>query len=550
MRSSKHEKKSVLRLIKVLLILAPLMATYAEDRKTDLDWFAYPMIEGSFHGTWDSLAKYEVPEWYRDAKLGFWSIIGPQCVPLQGDWYARHMYMQGSRQYKHHVEHYGHPSEFGYKDLIKLFNPTKLDYDKLMGLYKKAGGKYAVILAVHHDNFDLWNSKHHEWNSVNKGPKRDLVGEFRSAALKHGLRFGVTTHLARSLSWFQTNKGADTTGPKKGVSYDGNNPAYASLYHKPFTQPTDTDYFQKRYPINPPEVWQHLWYLRIKDLIDHYEPDFMYFDGSIPFDQGGSVSEDEKGAVGRRLMAHFYNSNMKHHGGKLEAVLSNKDTTSHGVFRDGVALQSIERGVSDKMGTRPWQTETCIGGWYYHTGTRYKSVQHVVHMLIDIVSKNGNLLLNIPLHPDGSIDAQEEAFLEGLGQWMQVNGKGLYDTRPWVIFGEQPPTDEESEQKGGHFREKPKTYTAEHFRFTCLGDDTLYAFFMAWPQDGKLLLRSLAKNATAKGKIQCVKLLGSDAELVFQHNKEGLVVKLPDEKPCNYSWALDITGQDLRLFEP
>lgn len=517
------------------------------------DWSAYPMETGHFEGTWESLEKYEVPEWYRDAKLGFWSIIGPQAVPLQGDWYARNMYIEGSRQNRYHVEHYGHPSKFGYKDLIERFNPTKLNYDNLLKLYKQAGGKYAVILAVHHDNFDLWNSKHHEWNSVKKGPKRDLVGEFRDAALKNDLRFGVTTHLARSYSWFQTNKGADTTGVMKGVPYDGNNPEYSSLYHKPFEQPENTNYYQVRYPINPPEEWQNQWYLRVKDLIDQYEPDFMYFDGAIPFDEGDSVPVNEKSSVGRRLMAHYYNSNMKRHGGKLEAVLSNKDAKKHGTFREGVAMQSFERGVADEIRSDYWQTETCIGGWYYHAGVRYKSVQHVVHILIDIVSKNGNLLLNIPLHPDGSIDVQETAILEGLGKWMEINGVGLYETRPWNVYGEGPST-KKGETNKQEFnpasRDAANSYTTEDFRYTCVGEHTLNAFFMTWPENGKLTLRSLAKNTNVKAEIQQIELLGSDAKLAFQHTQDGLVVELPKEKPCDHAWTLKLTGKKLRSFTP
>ena len=535
--------------ISILLFTTIILSGCNQKTATDQerDWSAYPMETGAFEGTWESLEKYEVPDWFRDAKLGFWSIIGPQAVPLQGDWYARAMYEEGSNKNKYHVQNYGHPSEFGYKDLIELFNPTELDYDELVGLYKKAGAKYAVILAVHHDNFDLWDSKHHEWNSVNIGPKRDLVGEFRDAALKHDLRFGVTTHLARSYSWFQTNKGADTTGVMKGVPYDGNDPAYASLYHKPFEQPENTRYYQVRYPINPPEAWQNQWYLRVKDLIDNYEPDFMYFDGSIPFDEGDSIPEDENAAVGRRLMAHYYNSNMKRHGGKLEAILSNKNVKGHGIFRDGVAMQSIERGVSDKIRKDYWQTETCIGNWYYRYGHQYKSVNHVVHMLIDVVSKNGNLLLNIPLHPDGFIDEKEKAFLEGMGKWMEINGEGIYKTKPWILFGEGP-TDTSNKQ-GGHFKENEIQYTPEHFRYTMLNENILNAFILEWPENGKLTLKSLAKHASTNGEIQKIELLGSDAVINFQHNENGLIVELPNEKPCEHAWTLKITGANLRAFD-
>ncbi|WP_299583897.1 alpha-L-fucosidase [uncultured Sunxiuqinia sp.] len=544
----------------VVLILALTMIFSACKGQTKItksstgerrDWSAYPMETGDFDSSWESLEKYNVPEWYRDAKLGFWSIIGPQAVPLQGDWYARNMYVQGSRQNRYHLEHYGHPSEFGYKDLIEMFNPTKLNYDELLKLYKQAGGKYAVILAVHHDNFDLWNSKYHEWNSVKKGPKRDLVGEFRDAALKNDMRFGVTTHLARSYSWFQSNKGADTSGVMKGVPYDGNNPEYEALYHKPFEQPENTNYYQIRYPINPPEEWENQWYLRIKDLIDQYEPDFMYFDGSIPFNEGDLVSENEQSSVGRRIMAHYYNSNMKCHGGKLEAVLSNKNAANHGTFRDGVAMQSFERGIADDIRKDYWQTETCIGGWYYNANQKYKSVEHVVHILIDIVSKNGNLLLNIPLHPDGSIDEKERALLEGLGKWMEINGEGLYGTRAWNVYGEGPSTKKKSTKEqdfNPSSHDVAETYTSEDFRYTCEGEEILNAFFMKWPEDGKLTLRLLAKNSNNKAKIDKVELLGSTAKLAFQYSSKGLEIELPTEKPCEHAWTLKVSGKNLRSF--
>ncbi len=493
---------------------------------SERDWSKYPMESGKFDRSWESLERYECPEWFRDAKFGIWAIIGPQCVPMQGDWYARHMYIQGHRQYNHHVQAYGHPSKFGYKDLIEKFDPVKLDYDRLVGLYKQAGAKYAVILAVHHDNFDLWDSKRHEWNSVKKGPKRDLVGEFRDATVKHKLRFGVTTHLARSYSWLQTSHGSDKSGPLKGAPYDGADPRYESLYHTPGVE-------SSRYPKNPPEHWELSFYNRVKDLIDSYKPDLMYFDGEFPFDNGD---------VGRQLVAHYYNINSKWHDGRNDAAMCVKKWGGK-TFRKKACVHDIERGGAKELSDLPWQTDTCIGGWYYHEKQRYKTVPHVVQMLIDIVSKNGNLLLNIPLHPSGIIDEKEQAFLEGMGRWMQVNGEGIYGTRPWLIYGEGP-----TKVGGGHFNEKQRSYTPQDFRFTARSDTDLYAYFMAWPEDNKVTVKSLARNLSSSAKIESVNILGGEA-LAFECTEDGLAVELPKSKPCEHAWGLHIRGRSLRDYD-
>jgi alpha-L-fucosidase len=511
-------------------ILAIIICGAVPSKATERNWSKFPMEKGHFDQSWESLTSYEVPEWFRDAKLGIWAIIGPQCVPMQGDWYARHMYIEGHRQYQHHVKRYGHPSNFGYKDLIQLFNPEKLDFDHLLGLYKQAGAKYAVLLAVHHDNFDLWNSKHHEWNSVQKGPKRDLVGEFRTATLKHKLRFGVTTHLARTYSWLQTSHGADKQGPMAGVPYDGADPQYQSLYHPPFSE-------SARYPQNPPESWELAWYLRVKDLIDSYQPDLMYFDGGYPFDDG---------AVGRRLVAHYYNANTRWRQGSNEAAMCIKKWavgTEHGVFQDGTCVRDIERGKTKEIAKEAWQTDTCIGGWYYRTGTQYKTVPDVIRMLIDIVSKNGNLLLNIPLRPNGTIDAEEEEILAGMGQWMRINGEGLYGTRPWVIFGEGPSLKKQAQ--ANHFGgiRDVEQFIPGDLRFVTKGVNTLHVFLMAYPEKGRITIESLAPKFLGKAKIESVIMLGMDQALRFEQSSKGLVVKLPQTPPCHHAWTLRIQGQ-------
>jgi len=482
------------------------------------------ITEGPFQPEWDSLKQYQCPEWFRDAKFGIWAHWGPQAVPGAGDWYARQMYIEGHTQYKYHLEHYGHPSQFGYKDILQLWKAERFDPDGLIQLYKKAGARYFTALAVHHDNFGCWDSAWHRWNSVNFGPQKDIVGLWKEAALRHGLRFGVTEHLERSYSWFNTNKGSDREGPYAGVPYDGNDPAYADLYFEPHE---DTSY---SYPKNPPKAWQKLWYRRIKDLVEKYQPDLLYTDGAVPF-----------GKVGLAMIANFYNFNLKTNGQRLEAVYTLKDMTwndkieksYHGEYQDGIGVLDIERGVVDGIRPKPWQTDTCIGEWFYKKSARYKTDTTVIHMLIDIVSKNGNLLLNFPLRPDGTLDAEALAILQGIADWMAVNGEAIYCTRPWKVFGEGSVM-----ATGGHFNENSIDYTSMDFRFTTRGD-FLYAFFMAWPEDGCLNVKSLAADGQNE-KVESVRLLGYTGELDWVQSPEGLTVRLPEGRPCKSAWALKI----------
>ena len=479
-----------------------------------------PQLLGrKFEPTWESLQQYECPEWFRDAKLGVFICWNPYTVPAQGDWYARHIYMEGHPHYKYHIEHYGHPSKFGYKDIIPLWKGEKFDADELVRLFKRAGAKYIVPMAMHHDNFDLWNSKHHRWNSVNMGPRKDIIGMWRKAALKHGLRFGVTTHLARSYSWFQTSHGADTKGPYKGVPYDGRDPAYQDLYHETHGDTT------KRYPSNPSEVWKQTWYKRIKDLIDQHQPDLLYFDGGVPF-----------GEVGLKLVAYYYNQNMLWHAGKLEAVLNLKSWPdgSHGEYRDGVCVQDLERGLLGDIRELPWQNDTSIGDWFWTDPPDYRSVDSIIDMLVDIVSKNGNLLLNVPPKADGTLDQQAVASLEKMGRWMDINGEAIYGTRPWIRFGEGPTTTKE-----GHFSDRELAFTAKDVRFTTKGG-SLYAIALDWPQDRKLTIESLSAKRAEIGSIRSVALLGHKAELKWQRHDEGLKIEMPAQKPCEYAFAFKI----------
>ncbi|HWH69378.1 MAG TPA: alpha-L-fucosidase, partial [Candidatus Sulfotelmatobacter sp.] len=471
---------------------------------------------GPFQPTMESLTNYQCPTWFRDAKFGIWAHWGPQAVPMAGDWYARHMYVQGHPQYKHHLENYGHPSTNGYKDIIPLWKAEKWDPDRLMALYKKAGARYFVSMGTHHDNFFLWNSKIHKWNAVNMGPKRDVVGDWQKAAQKYGLRFGVSEHLGASFTWFQDSHKADKSDPLAGVPYDGADPRYQDLYHLP-AGPGDTSW----YSTNP--RWQQLWFSEIKELVDNYHPDLLYTDGGVPFGN----------EVGRSLIAHLYNTDASRHEGKVEVIYNCKQKS------EGRWVEDLERGVMPGINPHPWQTDTSIGDWFYNKNWKFRPVTWNIHMLVDIVSKNGNLLLNVVQRPDGSLDPEVEQMLEQMAAWIAVHGEAIYETRPWLVYGEGP-----VRTKGGHFKED-FAYTAKDIRFTTKGG-ALYAIALGWPEDGQLLIKSLAKIPENNGTITGISLLGSTGKLDWTQTTNGLVVKLPAQKVSDYTCVLKITGTDLK----
>jgi len=493
-----------------------------------------PIAGGRFQPTDESLKQYEYPEWFRDAKFGIWSHWGPQAVPRQGDWYARKLYIHDGVDHKtgkpisqdadnkYHLAHYGHPSTFGYKDIIPLWKAEKWEPEQLMALYKKAGAKYFVSMGSHHDNFFLWDSKIHRWNAVNMGPKKDVVGLWQKAAQKEGLRFGVSEHLGASFTWFQTAHGADQTGPMAGVPFDGNDPQYEDLYHAK-AAPDDTGWLTK----NP--KWQREWFDSIKELIDNYHPDLLYSDSGLPF-----------GDIGRSLLAHFYNQDMTRHGGKLEAVYNCKQNS------EGKWVRDIERGVAEGISPDPWQTDTSIGDWYYRTGQKYKTSKEIVQMLTDIVSKNGNLLINIVQTPEGDVEPDMLKTLDEIGAWIAVNGEGIYATRPWKVYGEGPSTRKQEKGNFGGLRDVPsKGYTAEDFRFTTSKDGrTLYAFCLGTP--GKeVRITSLGAGAKLTARpVASVTLLGGKDRTDWKQEGDALVIQTPDRLPASPATGFRITFVD------
>jgi alpha-L-fucosidase len=467
-----------------------------------------PVIsEGPYKATDESLKQYQYPEWFRDAKFGIWSHWGPQAVPRQGDWYAKRMYQEGNPAYKYHLENYGHPSEFGYKDIIPLWKAERWDPEKLMELYKKAGAKYFVSMGTHHDNFFLWNSKLNNWNAVNMGPKKDVVGLWQKAAKKQGLRFGVSEHLGASYTWFQSAHGADKSGAKAGVPYDGANLNYQELYHAN-ALPDDKGWLTN----NP--VFQLEWYRSIKELVDNYQPDLLYSDSQMPF-----------GDVGRTLIAHFYNQDITKNGGGLQAVYTCKQPSG------GLWVQDVERGVLDTASAYPWQTDTSIGDWYYRTGQKYKTSTEVIQMLVDIVSKNGNLLINVVQTPEGDLEPDMLKILEEIGEWTSANGEGIYGSRPWKIYGEKPV--DKPVKKLGRFDEN-FGYSSNDIRFTTKGS-TLYAYCLGKPETD-IMIKSLGKSSKLSGKsIASITMVGSNGKLSWKQSADALVIKKPANMP---SWQV------------
>ena len=457
-----------------------------------------------FKPTEGSLKNYQYPEWFRDAKFGIWAHWGPQAVPRQGDWYARLMYQQGSADYKYHLAHYGPQSKFGYKDIIPLWKAQRWDPDKLMELYKKAGAKYFVSMGTHHDDFFLWNSKIHKWNAVNYGPHKDVVGIWQRAARKQGLRFGVSEHLGASFTWFQPSHGADTSGPYKGIPYDGANPMYQDLYH---AKADSGDHGW----LSTNTEWQREWLFSIKELIDNYHPDLLYSDSKLPFEE-----------YGKAMLAHFYNQDIAKNKGMLEAVYTCKESS------DGMWVQDLERGVMDSISPYPWQTDTSIGDWFYRTGQKYKSATEVIQMLVDIVSKNGNLLINIVQTPEGDLEPDVIEIVKEIGMWTSVNGEGIYGTRPWKIYGEKPAN--EAEVKSGNFNESKVRYTAGDIRFTKKGN-VLYAFCLGKPADDIYINTLGRKSSVGVKTISSVTMLGSTAKIHWKQTDGALVIRKTFEDP-------------------
>ena len=471
--------------------------------------------DGPFRPDWASLQNYHAPQWYEDAKFGIFIHWGLYSVPaFANEWYSRNMYQPDSPEFKHHVAAYGPQSKFGYKDFIPMFKAERFEPQQWARLFRDAGAKYVVPVAEHHDGFPMYASELTDWCAGKMGPKRDLLGELEKAIRAEGLHFGTSSHRAEH-DWF-------FDGGRKFDS-DVNDPRYAAFYG-----PAHPREIKEGYDHNLIEDWTYVsteftddWLARTAEIVEKYHPELLYFDWWI-----GQPSF--RNHVTR--FAAFYYNRAAASGG---AVINYKDHA----FQENSATLDVERGQLTDIQPRHWQTDTSISNasWGYIPNDTYKTPEFIIHLVADVVSKNGNLLLNVTPRPDGTIPEQEQQILREVGGWLKVNGEAIYGTRPWQMYGEGP-----TEVAGGAFHENDsKPFTPEDFRFTTK-DATIYAIELGWPTSGQAIIHKLGSGGPNPRKIQSVKLLGSEAELVWQQLPDGLRVQLPAQPPGKYAYVFRI----------
>ena len=465
-----------------------------------------------YQPTWESLKTHPNPQWFDDAKFGIYFHWGPYSVPAFGtEWYSRNMYRPAGREHEHHLATFGTLDKFGYKDFIPMFKAEHFDADEWVDLFVRAGVKFAGPVAEHADGFSMWNSKVNKWNAAQMGPRRDIVGEMEKAVRKRGLKFIATLHHQWLWAWY----------PTFDPNVDASNPQYAGLYGPPVSKQA-WDYTAKDELIPNAEFCRQ-WEAKVREVIDGYRPDLLWFDSRLE-----NIGEEYR----KDFLAYYYNSAQKW-GRDVVVTYKNKG------LEPGAGIVDLERGRMSKGVPYKWLNDDAISwkSWSYIEDDSFKSPLRLVQELVDIVSKNGNLLLDIGPKADGTIPQAVRDRLLEVGKWLAINGEAIYGTRPWTTFGEGP-----TEVPEGHFSEsKIKDFTADDIRFTRKGD-MLYAIVMGWPA-GLVTIHSLADGTPLPfARIGRIELLGSKGTLKWSRDGAGLKVQMPAEKPCDYAFALKITG--------
>ncbi len=467
---------------------------------------------GPFKAEWESLKAYQVPAWYEDGKFGIFIHWGVYSVPAFGnEWYPRNMYRQGTPEFQHHVATYGPHAQFGYKDFIPQLTAANFDANSWAELFAKSGAKFVVPVAEHHDGFAMYDTALSEWNAMQMGPKRDILGELAAATRKHDMVFGLSSH--RAEHWWFFNAGTQ-------FDSDVRDPRNLGLYGPAQTEPSNLQSLNSAE--RPDQVFLDDWLARTCELIDKYQPQLIWFDWWIQHEAF------EPSLC--RFAAYYYNRGAE--WGRGVAV-----NHKYKAFPEGAAVFDIERGQVSDIYPHFWQNDTSVAknSWGYSKNQDYKTVDSLVDDLVDVVSKNGALLLNVGPRPDGTIPEEEQQMLLEIGEWLALNGEAIYGTRPWKVFGEGP-----TQVSEGAFTDtKRAPFTGQDIRFTAKGAD-FYATMLAWPGE-QVTIHSLAASAGLWDRtIDAVHLLGHSEALDWSLGEDGLTVDLPATAPCQHAFVLKI----------
>lgn len=528
---------------KILLILClslPIGSISAQESKPGaLDIWNLPPLpieQGDYTTAWDNLSRrYNVPAWWREAKLGAWSHWDPQSMAEDGDWYARSIYMEGHPQARYHREHFGHPSEYGYKELCRDWKTDRWNPDELMQLYRKIGARYFLAMGNHHDNFDCWDSKYQPWNAVNVGPHQDIVGIWAETARRYDMPFGIGFHNTPARTWGQfmtVRYTSDKEGDKKGVPYDamltledgyqpnadGTEKWWKGLDPQDLYGPV---HHNGRNSLDSPFANQFMW--RVDDAIRRYQPDMIYFD-----DHAGDSQEDlginmGLGRLTPQIIANFYNIASKRETGNREVVATFKGVGGrYNSFQrnpemvnivDRSLVKSTELYTEDDIMAFPFQTEVSLQEWHYQQGARYRSASEIVTRLMQNVSRNGCLLLNITQHGRGDIDPEARQICLDFGRWIEINSEAIYSARPFDVWGN------------------------DHVIYTRRGG-YIYATILH-PATDDIVLQPLSTQFPSVGKIRKVEMLEDGQSIPFKQSAEGLTIQI------RTSVTQGITNQEL-----
>ena len=488
----------------IALAALAVLSSCATNKKNEIDVLSVESPQGTavYQDNWENIgAHYKCPDWFKDAKFGIFIHWGVYSVPAYGnEWYPNQMYIKKTKTHKYHVEKYGNLTKFGYKDFIPLFKAEKFDAKEWVKIFKQSGAKYIIPVAEHHDGFSMYDSQHNPWNSVKMGPKKDFIALLKKEIEKEGLIFGVSSHRLENAWYFSGGMNIPSDVQDTTLTIYG-------------ARVKDKKHYNDKIGLD--------WITHIREIIDKYQPQLLWFDWT--------TNEKPFQPYFNKFLAYYYNSAIDWN---KEVVVNTKEG-----YPNNVQVGDVERGKLDGIRKYPWQTDTSVGkkSWGYIDGEENKDPKHIIHDLVDIVSKNGNLLLNIGPRPDGTITDEQKNVLLAIGNWLKINGEGIYGTRPWVKSGEGGTVS----THGTFTDNEASDYTSQDLRFT-KKDNVLYVTALDWA-DGNIIVHTLDTKGMGDSKIQEVSMLGSDAKINCKQTPKGLQLTFPKDKPCEYAYTFKIS---------